>query len=142
MFLASRWFLFFFITLGTLPRYTQCTMIQDTFSIGDDDTVSLLYQWAKKQVEDPDNRGISIVFDHNIIIELKDDSRSLNDIGMNSASNDILIIQKPDFVALLEMVHDIKNIGNIPGYKQAKECLSGSSAKQSEWQSVLEYGEG
>ena len=71
---------------------------------------------------------ISIIFNGKIILNLIDDHRTINDIGMNQEMNDIAIIGRPDYVALLEMVVDIDNIENIPWFEAAAECLSDSSA--------------
>ena len=119
-----------------------CTVIDNSFFIGPGDTISSLYHWAREQVEEPDGRGISIVFKQRIILELINDRRTLDDIGMDLQFNDIVLIQKPLFVSLLEMVHDIENKDNIPWHAQAIECLYESSAKQYHFQSVSEFEKG
>ena len=130
------------ISMITIVHRLQSIEIENPFVIDDDDTVSSLYQWAKDQVEEPDNRGISIVFNHNIILKLQDDRRQLSDIGMDFAVNNIFLIQKPKFVALLEMVHGIRNFWNIPWHNEAMQCLSESSANQCRFQKVSQFGAG
>lgn len=69
-------------------------------------------------------------------MNLINDHRTIQDIGITVEANVIQIIEKPVFVALLEMVADIDNIENIPWFNQAMECLSDPSNKQSK----NEYG--
>ena len=138
----SSCFAMFLISMIIIVHCFGSTEIGNPFLMGNDDTVSSLYQWTKDQVEEPDNRGISIVFNHSIILDLNDDHRLLSDIGMNSAVNNILLIQKPKFVALLEMVHGISNFWNIPWHNEAMQCLSESSANQCPFEKVSQFGAG
>ena len=92
-------------------------------------TVSSLYETVKtkcSRVQSP--HDIAIIVDGKIILNLIDDRRTIADIGITEESNDIQIIQKPMFVALLEMVADVGNIENIPWFNQANQCLSDPSA--------------
>ena len=118
------------------------TAIEDPFIIDIDNKVSSLYQWANRKLEVPNDRGISIIFQHKIILDLVDDDHTVSDIGMHQTVHDILIIEKPRFVALLEMVMAVGGKENIPWYAQAIECLSESSAKRRNFRSVSEFGGG
>ena len=88
------------------------------------------------------SRGISIAFNGSIILESRNDHCQVADIGMNGKCNDIQIMQKPDFVALLEMVCDLKNTVNIPWFNQAMQCLSDFQANQSLRQKIGKLGNG
>ena len=72
---------------------------------------------------------ISIIFNGKIILNLIKDCRTIHDIGITEEANEIQIIQKPEFAALLEMVADIDNNRNIPWFNQKVQCLSDPSAK-------------
>ena len=132
----------FFSTLLITATTSAPTIVWDApFVIEPNETVSALYDAVRDQISYVTaSRGISIIFGGKIILEFIDDHRILSDIGMNCTLNDIEIIQKPIFVAMLEMVCDVINIGNIPWFHRALDCLSDSSANQC--QNVCHFGRG
>ena len=130
------------IFIVAILSLSGCTVIENSFAIVAGDKISSLHHWAGEQVEEPDGRGISIAFKQRILLEIINDRRTLDDIGMDLQFNDIVPIQKPLFVSLLEMVHDVKNKDNIPWHAQAIESLDESSEKQFHFQSVSEFGKG
>ena len=102
-------------------------------------TVDNLYDIVSKAVS---IRGygltkIAIVFDGIILLN---DRRTIAEVGINGKSNQIQVILKPDYVALLEMVMDIDNKENIPWFECAVQWLSDSSANHS--QTVSQFGKG
>ena len=122
---------------------TEKVVFKDPFVIHANDTVSALYEMINaKMCYVSASRGISIVFSGKLILNSFDDHRTILDIGMKAEENDIKIIQKPVFVALLEMVSDIKNKEKIPWFDRAMQCLSDPSANRcqniSQWSCGLD----
>ena len=118
-------------------------VLNDPFVIYSNDTVSILYDKTNANVSYiKESRGISIIFEGRIILNFFNDHRTIKDIGMigNGTLNDIEIIPKPDFAALLEMVSDISNIQNIPWLILAMQCLSYPSSKRC--RSVFNFSRG
>ena len=116
---------FLFASLLIIP--TQCLdalVMEDPFTIGMNDTISSLYAMVNNKL----SRRNSIIFGNTIILELVGDHRTVSDIGMHEGSNHMQFIQKPDFVALLEMVSNIENKKSIPWFGRAMLCLSDSSS--------------
>ena len=127
--------------LITLSTCTATIVLDDPFVLDPNGTVSELYDAIKDKIfYVTATRGISIIFGGRVILEFMDDHRTISDIGMNSTFNDIQIIQKPIFVALLEMVSHVMNVRNIPWIQSAWDCLSDSSANHC--QNVSEFGRG
>ena len=106
-----------------------------------DNTVTSLYDTVTAKCSAiPSQHHISITFNGVIILNVLSRMHTLKDIGMHEESNDIRIIDKPDFVALLEMVHDISNKESIPWFSCASLCLSDASADHC--QNVSQFGRG
>ena len=127
------------ITMSIAAPIINATIdIQEPFVIHLDDTVSNLYQNINARIKTP--YKISIIVNNKIILNLVDDHRIVTDIGMHETFKEIHIIEKPDYVALLEMIVDVDGIENIPWFNQAHQCLFESSADQC--QNVCEFGEG
>ena len=100
----------------------------DCIQLQPNDTVSSLYNAIYDECSGVQHtKDISIVVNGKIILKLIDDHRTIDDIGMTEEWNEFAIIERPDYVALLEMVVDINNIEAIPWFKTAAECLSDSS---------------
>ena len=75
------------------------------------------------------SNDISIIFNGKIILNLIKDQRTIHDIGITLEANEIQIIEKPEFAALLETVADVDNIECIPWFNQKVQCLSDPSSK-------------
>ena len=101
---------------------------------------SLLNEVVAKCPRIQSPHDISIIFNGKIILNLIKDRRTIHDIGITEEANEIQIIKKPDFAALLEMVADIDNIENIPWFNQKVQCLSDPSAKHCYRTSEVERG--
>ena len=112
--------------------------IKEPFVIGPNDTVSSLYQAVNARINT--SCEISIVFGGKIILNLANDYRPVTAVGMNDILNDIQIIQKPDYVSLLEMVDGVINKKDIPWFHSALECLSDPSSNRC--QNVCGFGPG
>ena len=97
-----------------------------SLSIQSNATISDLYGLLNTAINL--DHAISIIFNERVLLNLVNDDRNITTFGISAQSNAIQIIKKPDYVALLEMVSEIKNIGNIPWFNQAMECLSDPSA--------------
>ena len=115
------------LVMLSLPCAILTTSIEITepFVIDPYETVSSLYRTMNKIVTASCDR--SIVFDGKIILNLANDARPVTAIGMNNTFNDIQIICKPDFAALLEMIVEVDNIMNIPWFMHAVDCLANPS---------------
>ena len=102
------------------------------FSVRANDTVSSLYNNIVNNCQRTPSTcsvlDISIIFEGVILLNFQNDHRKVTDIGMTETLNNIQIIRKPEYVALLEMVTDTNNIGNIPWFERAIRCLFDPSA--------------
>ena len=129
--------MFLFLTLLiTVVSCTEPIVLHDPFEIHHDGTVSALYEMINAKLPSlAVPRGVSIIFGGKVILNLRNDYRTIGDIGMTERLNDIQIIQKPIFAALLEMVHGVTNKQNIPWFNQAMDFLSDPSAN--DYQSPL-----
>ena len=126
----------------TTTNITGKIVLEDPFVIHANDTVSALYDMIKAKVSYVvASRGISIVFGGKIILNFSNDHRKIEDIGMYGTLNDIQIIPKPDFAALLEMVSGISNIQNIPWLINAMQSLSDQNVSKFLFGRGLEYDE-
>ena len=106
-----------------------------------DDTVTSLYDTVTAKCTDIESpHHISITINGVIILNVPRSLRTLEDVGMHGESNDIQIIDKPDFVQLLEMVFDINNKESIPWFTRASLCLFDSSADHC--QNISQFGRG
>ena len=111
------------------------------FLVEANDTISYLYRAINTKMSyETKSRGISVIFGGKLILNLFNDHRTIHDIGMNNASNRIVIIQKPVFPALLEMMSDINNQKNIPWIERAEHCLSNPFTNQFHHLSTLGRG--
>ena len=96
-----------------------------------DKTVSSLYNIVRiKCPAIKSTVDISIIFKGHILLNVADDYQTLGSIGMHCELNEIQVIGKSDFVALLETIDDIDNKENIPWFNQAMSCLSDLSTTQ------------
>ena len=106
---------------------TTCSssiVLDEPFVIEPNDTISTLYDVIGTKVSSlVASRGLSIIFGGKLILNEFNHRRTIMDIGMNETSNDIQIIRKPDFVALLEMTSDIDNKESIPWFDRAMQCV-------------------
>ena len=91
------------------------------FYVSPQDAVSTLYAVIEEKFTFSPN-DISILFKGNIIPKFVG-HQSIGDIGLNEEWNDIQIVRKPDFVAMLEVVSGISNLEQIPWIQQATDCL-------------------
>ena len=99
------------------------------FSITANETVSSLYNNVVNNCQRTDSPlDISIIFEGVIVLNFRNDRRKVTDIGMTETLNNIQIIRKPEYVALLEMVTETNNIANIPWFENAVRCLFDPSA--------------
>ena len=98
-----------------------------SLSIRSNETVSSLYHIVASCIVSMTPCEISIVFKNRIVLNVVNDNCPIRDIGLGYKSNDIQIIKKPDFAALLEMVFDLGNIQNIPWFSQAIRYISNAS---------------
>ena len=98
-----------------------------------DDSASSLYDKVAARCPHVQlSKDVSIIVNGKIILNLVDDPRTIQDIGITEESSSIQVIEKPIFVALLEMVADIDNIESIPWFNQATQYLSDPSAQMME----------
>ena len=102
----------------------ETIVLHDPFVIKSNDTVRVLYSTISARVSHTSSPGISIIFNGKIILNFINDHRTIKDIGMTNTMNDIQVIHKPDFAALLEMISDIDNIQNIPWLLHAMDCVN------------------
>ena len=99
------------------------------------DTIQSLYDTINRKIPSvsPAHK-ISIIFKERILLNLVNDNRTIRDFGFCNESNDIQIIEKPDCVALLEMLGGITNIRNIPWIDDLFHCISDPSATN--WRTI------
>ena len=130
-----------FLTTGSFC--SQTVVLNDPFVLEPDAAVSDLYDRINASLSfKTASSGISIIFGNKLILNFLNDRRTIKDIGMDSMLNDIQIIQKPDFAALLEMVVSVNNIQNIPWLVGAMKCLSAASANQYQCRNLSKLGKG
>ena len=135
----------FFSTLFLSFRVGDSTgsgviVLDEPFAIYANDTVSSLYRVIGHTVSAVvASQGISVIFKGKIIPNRYNDKHTITDIGMNARLNDVQIIQKPVFVALLEMVSGLGNRENIQWFNYSTRCLSDTSANQC--QNLTKFGQ-
>ena len=91
------------------------------FYVSSQDTISTLYAIIEKKCTCTPHE-ISVLFQGNIIPQFVD-HQTVADIGLNEEWNEIQVVRKPDFVAMLEVVSGISNSEQIPWIEQATDCL-------------------
>ena len=126
--------LFFLVLLIIQSSSIERLILDDPFIVYSNDTVSSLYDGIKAKVSYSNAPcGISVLFNGELILNVVNDQRTVRDIGMKEESNDIQIIPKPIFAALLEMISDISNIQEITWFMHActLHAMHSVSAKDS-----------